>query len=360
MPDEVPTPLAIAIADYCRRAGQKPSGSQVRLALSATGSDDDFRLRALADSEPKVSPLGPFAAVDILWGAPPELAAARQSCGYYLLAEALLAASASQPSVAAQLPVEASPPVPPVTAPVVPPPPQTPAGTDAVAPPIESRNPLSGLSAFAPRGRFSRLASPKEEGQKLSSPDGRSILEDALLRYPHRFRIWRALSEQYASEGGLPLRYEEVEGAYRRHGLWDTLEKREREQLLGALLEHRGALKRVAWALGLSPPELTRLTSLLGLDEDIRRARERFAKEALAPQSLSRRLDLLGREKYLADLGIQARFFRSLKDDLRALLDSSLPPPAQLSAQIEALSLQERIPRPALQRAVHRLGLSPG
>ncbi|NNC04650.1 hypothetical protein HJC10_17575, partial [Corallococcus exiguus] len=88
-PDDVPTPVAVAVSDFCRRAKAPAPAQQVREALALLTEDEDFRVRALTDGEPETSPLGPFAVVDILRGVTPALAAQRQECGYYDVAQEL-------------------------------------------------------------------------------------------------------------------------------------------------------------------------------------------------------------------------------------------------------------------------------
>src|SRR3712207_5075228 len=88
-PDDVPTPVAVAVSDYCRRAKAASSPTEVREALALLSEEDDFRVRTLTDTEPEVSPLGPFGVVDILRGTPPSLAAQRQACGYYEVVQEL-------------------------------------------------------------------------------------------------------------------------------------------------------------------------------------------------------------------------------------------------------------------------------
>ncbi|NPC87307.1 hypothetical protein HPC49_55175, partial [Pyxidicoccus fallax] len=82
-PDDVPTPVAVAVSDFCRRAKSPAPAPEVREALALLAEDDDFRVRALTDGEPEASPLGPFAVVDVLRGTAPSLAAQRQACGFY-------------------------------------------------------------------------------------------------------------------------------------------------------------------------------------------------------------------------------------------------------------------------------------
>ena len=94
------------------------------------------------------------------------------------------------------------------------------------------------------------------------------------------------------------------------------MEASERELVLSALSEQRGALGRVAWALDLRGPELTSLIATLGLGLEVDRVRERFRREALAPGSWTVRLDLFGRRKYLEDLGVERDFEDRLRGDL--------------------------------------------
>ena len=90
-PDDVPTPVAVAVSDYCRRAGTPAAPRAVREALSTVSEADDFRVRAVTDAEPPVRPLGPFAVVDLARGTPADTAALRERSGYYALVEELLA-----------------------------------------------------------------------------------------------------------------------------------------------------------------------------------------------------------------------------------------------------------------------------
>ncbi len=92
-PDDVPTPVAIALSDFCRRAGVPASPRAVRSALSAISEAEDFRVRAVTDAEPAARPLGPYAVVDLVRGTPLDTAALRQRSGYYTLVEEMLAAS---------------------------------------------------------------------------------------------------------------------------------------------------------------------------------------------------------------------------------------------------------------------------
>src|SRR5688572_1368668 len=94
-PDEVPTPVAVAVSDFCRRARARATAAEVRDALATLSPEEDFRVKSLTDEEPSAHPLGPFAVVDIVRGTPPALAAERQKVGYYDLARALAEARAA-------------------------------------------------------------------------------------------------------------------------------------------------------------------------------------------------------------------------------------------------------------------------
>src|SRR5690349_2197727 len=111
-PDEVPTPVAVAVSDFCRRARAPAPAAEVRDALSLLSEEEDFRVPSVTDAEPAARPLGPYAVVDLLRGASPELAAERQKVGYYDLARAL-ADAREQPAPA---PLDAPPPPAPLAA----------------------------------------------------------------------------------------------------------------------------------------------------------------------------------------------------------------------------------------------------
>src|SRR5262249_37719287 len=113
-PDDVPTPVAVAVSDFCRRAGTPAPPRAVREALSTVSEADDFRVRAVTDAEPRVRPLGPFAVVDLARGTPADTAALRERSGDYALVEELLALQdqrATPPAMAAPTVVAAPPPL---------------------------------------------------------------------------------------------------------------------------------------------------------------------------------------------------------------------------------------------------------
>ncbi|NVJ23100.1 hypothetical protein HUW62_17915, partial [Myxococcus sp. AM011] len=114
------------------------------------------------------------------------------------------------------------------------------------------------------------------------------------------------------------------------------------------------------WALGVSPPELARLVASVGLSEDVEALRERFRREALATSHLTHRLDLLGREKYLVDLGIQRKFNESLRKDLERLMRDELPGATDLHGLCDSVGRKYGSPAELIFRAIERLGLAEG
>ncbi|HYX92310.1 MAG TPA: hypothetical protein VE782_12170 [Myxococcaceae bacterium] len=385
-PEDVPTPVAVAVADFCRRAGAPASPVEVREALSVLADDEDFRVRALTDGEPSASPLGPWAVVDVLRGTAQALAATRQSCGFYELARALVEAeSAPAPATDA---IPASPTATPPAAPLPPVPAAPPLLPDrtrreraplttiaeriaprrrpadkvaAERPPLPALEPehLAGRDGVLPKGRFAQLSPQRQSVDELFRPELAKVLEARIDQYPDRFALTRALGAQYSGRReGQPLRTEDVERALRHHGILDKLAHKEREAILGSYTEQRGATNRVAFALGLTVPELNRLVSSLGIAEQIEEIRERFRREALSPKNLSARLDLLGRGKYLADLGIRTRFDDALREDLAQLFRRLAPGASDVRELMEIAGRHQGAQAELISRAVEKLGLS--
>ena len=187
-----------------------------------------------------------------------------------------------------------------------------------------------------PRGRFTQGELQRAPLESLSARGARhagSLL--ARSRPPHP--LLHALAHGYTGSAASRPRAE-LDELLARHGLLEAVEASERELLLSALSENRGALGRVAWALGLRGPELAALVSRLGLGPEVDRLREHFRKEALTPPSWTARLDLLGRRKYLEDLGLE----RELEDRLAAISDErsapstrrvrTFPPPSRVAS----------------------------
>ena len=273
-PDDVPTPVAVAVSDYCRRAHSPATPTEVREALALLAEADDFRVRTLTDAEPSATPLGPFAVVDVLQGTAPALAATRQGCGYYDVVREL-----------ARVHEEKRPPAPPVSD--VPtfaiPPPRVPvaeassssparrdkdassSGGDTVqsriaprkrsAPvpsPIdlgEEQEELGFLKRDLPkpRGRFTRLEAPKSNFQELTRATGKDVLVGLMEANPNRFALHKAVAQQFNGPRG-ELSLGELESVLEEHALLEELGEREHGAILSAFTEHRGASGRVGWA----------------------------------------------------------------------------------------------------------------
>ncbi len=397
-PDDVPTPLAVAVSDFCRRSGHAASPAEVREALSLLSEEEDFRVRALTDGEPNAQNLSPLAVVDVLSGTAETLAAARQACGYYGLVRQLVSereraeshahtahgepprgsASAEPPaalpsSVADWSPAAAAasagtssgrtkaqkvkqPSVQERIAPT-----RRKAGDrSALQDELPPLAPPSAREEARPKGRYSLVAPAKDSVESLFRGDGREILQDAVAQHPDRFALTRALGESYSGrKEGQPLRTEDLERALHHHGLTEQLERKEREAVVAAYADQRGSAKRAANALHLSTSELQKLVRSLGLEAEVENVRERFRREALASARLGTRLDLLGREKYLQDLGIRRKFDERLREDLEKLLRRHADKAKGGRDLILTAARMEGAPAELLWRAVEKLGLTP-
>ena len=267
--------------------------------------------------------------MDLARGTPADTAALRERSGYYALVEELLALEdlRAGPATTATPSAVTSPPRPPLSRrpsrrrrrcnrrPSLPR-----AGASPPRPRWPSESPHAAARAQAPtpatpRGRFTQGELQRAPLESLEAPAGRATLESLLAQYSHRIALLHALAHGYTGQRGEPSA-PELDELLARHGLLEAVEASERELLLSALSENRGALGRVAWALGLRGPELAALVSRLGLGPEVDRLRERFRKEALTPPSWTARLDLLGRRKYLEDLGLEREFEDRLRGDL--------------------------------------------
>ncbi len=358
-PDEVPAAVAVAVADFCRRANSPAPPVDVRDALSCLSDQDEFRVRQLTDGEPTVTPLGPYAVVDVLSGTRPDLAARRQELGYYEVVRELLAERDRTEPVAHA--VAAPPPPAPKFEP--PPPVKTPPDEPATkAPPTlaekiapQKRKVQPHLAEAKPRGRFAQLSAARRPFEELSGNEGRALLEGLIAQHGHRFAVLRTLKAQFAGRRTNEVSPVDFEYLLDKHQLRARLVFCENEQLLAAFLEHKGARNRVAWALRLSPAELDKLVKDNGIGRQVEELRERFRREALAPRNLRQRLDLVGRTRYLADLGIERRFEEELRAQLHALLEQSRK--ATLEDAVDHVARQQGLSGELLARAVKKLGL---
>ncbi|WP_323382358.1 hypothetical protein [Myxococcus dinghuensis] len=369
--------MAVAVSDYCRRAKAPAPAPEVREALALVAEAEDFRVRALTDAEPETSPLGPFAVVDILQGTAPALAAQRQACGYYDVVRELAHVRELKTPPPAPAP---DPSIPTFAAPAASKP-AAKAGKKAdkdeasvmerIAPkkrqavdeettaPPEGDEPSQFLRRDLPRprGRFTRVEAPRTPFVELTRPSGKETLEATLAGSEHRFALLRNLSHRFnGSRGDLSL--VDLETVLRDHGLLDALTEKEKLQVIDAYSSQRGATGRVAWALGVSPPELQRLVSAVGITVEVEALRERFRREALATPHLTHRLDLLGRDKYLADLGIQRKFADGLRKELERLLRDELPGATDVHGLADAVGRKHGAPSELVFRAIERLGLA--
>ncbi|WPB82479.1 hypothetical protein KYC5002_25610 [Archangium violaceum] len=382
-PDDVPTPVAVAVSDYCRRAKAPATPTEVREALALLSEADDFRVRTLTDTEPAATPLGPFAVVDVLQGTAPALAATRQGCGFYEVVQELARVHEEKrppaPPPTPEIPTFATPaPRAGVPAPVPAKPELAPKSrgetvqariaprkrTAPEAAPLESEE-WEETSTFLkrdlpkPRGRFTRLDAPKTSYQELTRSSGKDVLEAAVGSHEHRFALLQSLAQQYNGDRG-DLTLGELEGVMRAHGLMEAMEKREHTAILSAFTEHRGASGRVGWALGLSPSELRQLEAKAGISREVEELRERFRRETLTARNLTQKLDLLGREKYLVDLGIKKRFTDMLRRELDVLVRDELPGVKTLSELADVVARKHGAPSELVLRALERLGVAEG
>ncbi len=374
-PDQVPTPVAVALSDFCRRAGRKVPAAQVREALALLGESDDFRVLQLCEGEPEVEPLGPFAVIDVLFGTAPATAAQRESIGYYALAREL--SGRTQP-----------PPAPP---PPAKPKLDTPAWKEAtekakeeragkkrgkkeaslkerIAPKRRDKPPEAGPKAEPPpqvnvrkrelplgRGRFVQLTATKQKVDVLMKADAKAELTAQVDQLGNRLALLKALDRGFIGRKG-PLALADVEKLLSRHALTERLAKREHDAILAAVAASKGSIGKAAFELGVSARDLERLIEGAQVQREVAEIRERYTKEALSPRHLALRLDLVGREKYLDDLKIADRFKSSLHADLEPLLAEALPA-ADLDALAAAAAKKHGLDAGRLRRAMTHAGL---
>lgn len=378
-PDDVPTPVAVAVSDYCRRAKSTASAAEVRDALSLLSDEEDFRVRELTDSEPDAKGLGPFAVVDIIRGTSPTLAKTRQESGFYDVVRELLSVADSK-VVEVEVPASSVPQFSPKRESV---PEEKPARkkketiAEKIAPKKRATSSAEQgdedvgddeppvLLPFQerkdklprPKGRFSRVEATKGKYDDLFRSTNRQMLEELITQEQNRRGVLRALSDRYGGKRG-QMNALDVLDVVRHHKLNEKMEELERAQVLTSVSEHRGAMGRVSWALGMSGSELEALIKEAGLGREVEEVRERFRREALSPKNLTLRLDLLGREKYLTDLGIKKRFSESLAADLRKIFRETAAAGQPLSRAIDEVARKQGAPTELLQRAVEKLGIA--
>lgn len=390
-PEEVPAPVAIALSDYCRRAKSAADPQQVREALALLTPGDDARVRALGEREPEETPLGPYAVIDLLMGTPARLAAERQRTGYYELVKQLIRSqwtpdpAPSAPPLAARATPRPPLPIPKVSAPL-PPIPEAPAPAPEAPPPAKKQRKKRSAAATveeriapkrrkagakatppppppekpsnyrkrdlpAPRGRYTTVAAVKQKSETLKEARSKVFLEGLVAQSDTRYGVLKALSMQYTTKGK-PITLHEVEIALEHHQLLEGLSAREHDGILSHVAQARGGLDRAARALGLAnKTELLSLARAVGAKKAVDALRDRFVREALSPAHLPLRLDLAGKFKYLADLGIARQFDTALTRDLKELFDQSP------NADVFEVSRRTGFNAEMLERAATRLGL---
>jgi hypothetical protein len=381
-PEDVPTPVAVAVSDFCRRARAAASPAMVRDALSCVDESFDARLRALADTEPSASPLGPFAVVDVVSGTDQPEAAQRERDGRYAEIRQTLRAVASPV-------LEPSKPVLVAVTPEAAPEPQAESNRpksashgkrskaeqlkERIRPrrrdpqveekPAETAEPQVFGTSFlprrnlpAPRGRFTRIDPQRASYEVLLRPESSELVESLVAQVPHRFALWKTLDQGYTGRRGHALTIDEVVALLERHHQARTLCVRERESVLAGVTDARGSLVKASQDLALRDRELERLITELRLEREVEELRERFRRDALDSKNLGWRLELVGRPKYLTDLGIEAKFELALARDLQRLLGDE--PSAQARwALAERIGKREALDPHLLERAFEHLGL---
>jgi hypothetical protein len=380
-PEDVPTPVAVAVADFCRRARAPASPAVVRDALSLLSSDEDFRVREVTDVDPQHTPLGPFALADIVsFGTDQATACQREQTGYYDMVRELVRARAQQKTA-----IDVTEPAPQRVVPHIvveaPRPPKAAepkrSRSEAIAQKIAPKRRDAGSAvarekvpaqvfgtAFLPRrdlplprGRFTRLDPSRSAYETLLRPDAKATVEALVEQVPHRVALLRTLDQGYLGRRGAPLSLVEVEAVLERHKLSAALSTRERDAVVAAVAESRGALGKAAHALNMKDGELEQIIEQLRLRKAIDELRERFAREALSPRNLAYRLELVPRTRYLEDLGLERKFPDALERDLNELVAEVKDGVATGPELIDLLARQHALVPDLLRRALEKLGM---
>jgi hypothetical protein len=178
-------------------------------------------------------------------------------------------------------------------------------------------------------------------------------LADLLAQHGHRPALLRALASGRTHNVSAAALDRALEAA----GLLERAVESECELVLSTLEEQRGAVGRAAWALGVRASEFLAWAERLGVTLAVDRIRDRYRREALQPVHWTARLDLLGKRKYLEDLGVTTDFERSVTEDLRRALETTQGAPEERTA---VLANRLGVAPEALRRSLLRLGLVPG
>lgn len=376
-PLDVPTPVAVALADFCRRAQAPVDPRTVRDALSLLSPDQDERVLKLSASEPLARPLGPYAVVEILeHSASAHEVAERQLAGeweHVELAEVPLTPQPSLPAPAAapQTPAAFEEPDPPrkkrerkpsVEARIAPK--HRRSGEPKAAPRAPAPRASPRYAVFVkkdlpkPRGRFTRVDLTKLKAHKLLEPHMREELEQLIEQHGHRVAIRRALEPIYLGAKGDTLSVADIEAALLHHELRPLIGQRERAMVIAAVSESRGDLGRAASALGMKPDELEHIALNAGATLELEKIREHHAREALAHGNLRLKLELMEKPRYLADLGVEKRFRDSLALELAEKLDPAVGLVSDVDALLREVARREALPYEKLKAALDRTGLA--
>ncbi|MBK7863316.1 MAG: hypothetical protein IPJ65_32895 [Archangiaceae bacterium] len=372
--------MAVALADFCRRAQGAVDPRTVRDALSLLDASRDAEVVELTQAEPQARPLGPFAVIDVLERTlSAEAAAERQRSGAY---DAVELTEVVEPAAPAAVPPrsELSP------APAEGEPEETEPGrrrrrsakaevaariaprhrkaSDPPAAPAPASHKPTRWAPFhkkdlpLPRGRYTRVDLTKAKVHKLLDPHMREELEQLITQHGHRVAVRRALDPIYLGKKGEALTVADIEEALRHHELRSVIEEREKALLLSAVSEARGDLGRAALTLGMRGDELEHVMLNCGAQADVAKIREHHAREALAHGNLRHKLELLDRQKYLADLGVEKRFRDALALELTEVMDLALAKATDLDGLLNEVAKQQALPYEKLKVAVDRAGLS--
>lgn len=381
-PRKVPARVAIAASDFCRRAGRSPSPEEVRLALARLGSDRDRDVLALCEKEPPATPLSPHALVDVVFGMPPDQAAALEAEGAYLpmaleAAEAAVRFHAVAPPQEAEAEAEAPPPgraraqrkrkKAEAPAPIRRPRAEVEARREALEPlPHEEEAPppppRPGRKPAAPSfGRFVEGPKAKRPFEELEAPGGKETLSSLLAElHGNPAALVRRMDVSWQGRRGPRFDEDDLAHLIRAHDLEPVREKEERAHLLALVRRNKGFLRPIARAMDRRPAEVRRLLTDYGLRDELKVQRRLAREQALAEKRLPTRLRWILRQgDRLDELGILRDMERALRQDLFEAVDSTQweegPPSPQNLLELTRRALD--LDAPTWEAAVERFGL---
>jgi hypothetical protein len=149
------------------------------------------------------------------------------------------------------------------------------------------------------------------------------------------------LNKTHEGLPGIPVDEEDLLRAVHYHQLGDILRKRESEILCRHLTKQRGSLAKTAQAIKIDLEKLQNRFQELQMEEEVSRIRNEFREAILERGSFQERLGLvLGREKYLEDLGITSEVDAALRRDLHKQLSKVRQ---GATAEEQALSIQQAL-----------------